>query len=70
MQGILLHRVGQVEVKTGLYFSQTSSRPIKATIKVVEIDIFSQQNLQKQGGIDKISSNKSFFKLKVNENRH
>ena len=43
MQGKLLDRVGQDELKTGLYFAETSSRTIKATLKVVKIDIFSQK---------------------------
>jgi hypothetical protein len=40
--------VGQAELKTGLHFAETSSRPIKATLKVVKIDIFSKKNLQEE----------------------
>ena len=38
----------QAELKNGLHFAETSSRPIKATLKVVKIDILSQQNLQEE----------------------
>ena len=45
--------MGQAELKTGLHFAETSSRPIKATLKVVKIDIFSQQSLPKERVTDK-----------------
>ena len=69
MQGILLDRGGQPELKTGLHFAETSSWPIKAMLKVVKTDIFSQQNLLKEKDVDKTYFNKSFLKLKVNANR-
>ena len=61
--------MGQAELKTGLHFAETLSRPIKATLKVVKIDIFSQQSLPKERVRDKKYFNKSFLKLKVHMNR-
>ena len=70
MKNILLDRVDQAELRTDLHFAETSSRPIKATLKVVKIDIFSQNNLQEDREIAKTYFNKSFLKFKVNANRH
>ena len=70
MKNILLDRVDQAELRTDLHFAENSSRPIKATLKVVKIDILSQQNLQEERVIYKKYCNKSFLKLKVNANRH
>ena len=58
------------DFKTDLHFAETSSRPSKATLKVVKIDVFSPKNLQDEREIDKEYFNKSFLKLKVNANRH
>ena len=44
MYDIPLDRVGQAELKNGLHFAETSSRPIKATLKGLKIAIFSLQN--------------------------
>ena len=48
MKNILLDRVDQVELRTDLHFAETSSRPIKVTLKVVKIDIFSQKKPTKR----------------------
>ena len=40
MKNVLLDRVDQAELRTDLHFEETSSRPMKATLKVVKIDIF------------------------------
>jgi len=45
MQSILLDRVDEFEVRTGLHFVVTSSRPLKATLKVVKIVTIPLQNL-------------------------
>jgi len=58
------------DFKTDLHFAETSSRPSKATIKVVKTDIFSPKYLQDERKMDKRYSNKSFLELKVNANRH
>ena len=63
-------RTNYRDFKTDLYFAETSSRPCKAILKVVKIDIFSPKNLQDEREIDKKYFNKSFLKLKVNANRH
>ena len=48
MKNILLDRGDKTELRTDLHFAETSSRPIKATLKVVKIDIFSQQKVQEE----------------------
>ena len=45
MQNISHDRVNVRDFKTGLHFAVTSSRPIKAMLKAIKIDIFSQQNI-------------------------
>ena len=70
MHYIPLDRACHAELRTDLHFAETSSRPIKATLKVVKIDIFSQNNLQEDREIAKTYFNKSFLKFKVNANRH
>ena len=63
-------RVYLAELKTDLHFAETSSRPIKAALKAVKIDIFSQQNLPEERKIDQTYFWKSFLKLKIDANRH
>ena len=48
MYGIPLDRVGQAELKNGLHFAETSSRPSKATVKAVKIANFTLQICQKK----------------------
>jgi len=38
-------RVYHAELRTDHHFAETSSRPIKAMLKAIKIDIFSQQNI-------------------------
>ena len=45
IQNIPRDRVDETEVWTGLHFVVTSSRPIKAMLKVVKIDNLTLQNL-------------------------
>ena len=66
---IPLDRVDQAELRTDLHFAKTSSMPIKATLKVVKIDIFSQQKLQEERKTDKKYFNNSLLNLDVNANR-
>ena len=70
MQYIPRDRAYQAELKTDLHFAETSSRLIKATLKGIKIDIFSQQNLPEERKIDQTYFGKSFLKLKGNANRH
>ena len=63
-------RVHHAELRTDLHFAETSSRPIKAALKAVKIDIFCQQNLPEEREIDQTCLCKSFLKLKVNANGH
>ena len=55
--------------KTDLYFSETSSRPSKATLKAMKIATFTFQNLPKEKMRNTKCSYKSFLKLKVYGNR-
>ena len=52
------------DFKTDLHFAESSSRPSKAMLKVVKIDIFSQENLQEEREMDQKYSNNSFLKFK------
>ena len=70
MHHIPRDRVNKAELRTDLHFAETSSRPIKAALNAVKIDIFSQQNLPEERGINQTCFSKSLLKLKVNENRH
>ena len=45
VQNIPRDRVDETEVWTGIHFVVTSSRPIKAMLKVVKIDNLTLQNL-------------------------
>ena len=42
---MLRNRVDDADLITDLHFAETSSRPIKATLKVMKIATFSLQNL-------------------------
>ena len=52
IQNIPRDRVNIPDFKTDLHFAETSSRPIKATLKGVKIDIFGQNNVPEERELD------------------
>ena len=56
-------RTNKYDFKTDLHFLETSSRPSKATLKVVKIDTFSQTILQVKREIDRKYLKKKFLDI-------